>query len=386
MSPRGTASTLLGAQTANAFLSRYWQKRPLLVRGAVPGFEGLLAPRELMRLAGREDAQARVVLRAGRTWQVHEGPLSLAHFRRLPARGWTLLLHDVDHFLPSARDLLSRFSFVPYARLDDLMVSYAAPGGGVGPHYDSYDVFLLQGPGRRRWRIGHQRDLGLVEDAPLKILRRFRPEQEWVLQAGDLLYLPPGWAHDGVALEACMTYSVGFRAPAWRELTVQFLRFLEDSAKPDGLYQDPRLQAARYPARIGTDMLDQVARRLARIQWRTGDVLRFLGQYLTEPKAHVFFTPPRARLPLEAFAHRARTGGVVLDLKSDMLYRGNLFFLNGESVQVQGRARDALARLADTRELSAVDTTRRGLVALLHKWYAAGYVGLRENDARRRRR
>lgn len=386
MSPRGTTSPPLGAQTARTFLSRHWQKRPLLVRGALPDFRGLVIPRELMQLAGRDDAQARVVLRVGRKWQVHQGPFSSAYFRRLPARGWTLLVHDVDHFLSPARDLLSRFSFVPHARLDDLMISYAAPGGGVGPHYDSYDVFLLQGPGRRRWQIGHQRDLALVEDAPLKLLRRFRPERECVLEAGDMLYLPPGWAHDGVALTPCMTYSIGFRAPAWQELTVQFLRFLEDDAKPDGWYQDPGLKPARYPARIGTDMLDQVARRLDRIEWRVSDVLRFLGQYLTEPKAHVFFTPPRVRLPLERFARRVRTSGVVLDLKSDMLYRADLFFLNGETVRVKGRARDALARLADARELSAVDTTRRGLVALLHRWYGAGYVALREDSARNRRR
>ena len=376
------ARTFLGGQTARSFLSRHWQKRPLLVRRALSDSDGLITPRELMQLAQSRDAQTRVVMRTGRHWQVREGPFSRADFRRLPARGWTLLVHDVNHFLPRARELLSRFSFVPYARLDDLMVSYAVPGGGVGPHFDSYDVFLLQGSGYRRWRLSAQEDRRLIADAPLKLLRRFKADAEHELEAGDLLYLPPQWAHEGVALTECVTYSIGFRAPAWQELAVQFLRFLEDRVEADGLYQDPRLQPTRRPARIGDDMLDQVARRLHRIRWRERDVARFLGEYLTEPKVHVFFTPPGAPLPLEAFAQEARAHGVALDPRSQMLYRAEMFFVNGETVRIKGSARDALARLADERMLDAVDATRRGLLALLHEWYVAGYVRLRSRSAK----
>ena len=370
------AAQVLGACPARRFFVEHWQKTPLLIRAALPGFTGLLSPAQLLELACRDDAQSRLVIRTGRRWEAHQGPFERAFLRRLPARGWTLLVHEVDHFLPQARALLERFSFVPYARLDDLMVSYAPPGGGVGPHCDSYDVFLLQGAGRRRWRVSRQRDSALVEGAPLKLLRNFRPQQEWVLEPGDMLYLPPGWAHDGVALDPCMTYSVGFRAPVWRELAIHFLRFLEDQVEIEGLYRDPELRPRDNPARIGRAMVRKVAQRLASIRWSGPDVARFLGQYLTEPKAHVFFTRRRRGLSLAAFAERTRRSGVCLDLCSQMLYFGDLFFINGEAVQVKGRARESLSRLADTRRLNAVDITQRGLVALLHEWYGAGYVGL----------
>jgi 50S ribosomal protein L16 3-hydroxylase len=376
---------VLGGCPPRRFLMQHWQKTPLLVRAALPGFTGLLSPAQLLELACRDDAQSRLVIRTARRWEAHQGPFERGFLRRLPARGWTLLVHEVDHFLPEARALLERFSFVPYARLDDLMVSYAPPGGGVGPHCDSYDVFLLQGPGRRRWRVSHQRDTALVEGAPLELLRDFRPKQEWVLEPGDMLYLPPGWAHDGVALDPCMTYSVGFRAPAWRELAIHFLRFLEDQVEIQGLYRDPDLKPQGNPARIGQAMVRKVAQRLGGIRWSGSQVVRFLGQYLTEPKAHVWFTPQRRGLSLAAFAERTRRTGVCLDLRSQMLYFGDLFFINGETVEVKGRARQSLSRLADTRGLSAVDTTQRGLVALLHGWYGAGYLSLRAKPRSTRR-
>jgi 50S ribosomal protein L16 3-hydroxylase len=371
------AAGLLGGLPPRRFLAQHWQKKPLLVRAAMPGFSGVLTPAQLLRLACREDAQSRLVIRNARRWEVHQGPFQRGVLRSLPARGWSVLVHEVDHFVPEARALLERFSFVPYARLDDLMVSYAPPGGGVGPHCDSYDVFLLQGQGRRRWRISHQRDTAQVTGAPLKLLRDFRPQQEWVLEAGDMLYLPPGWAHDGVALDPCMTYSIGFRAPAWRELAIHFLRFLEDRVEFEGLYQDPGLKAQNNPARIARTLVRDVAQHLGNIRWSGSDVARFLGQYLTEPKAHVFFTPPRPPLTLAAFAQRARRSGVGLELPSQMLYFGDLFFVNGETVEVKGRARASIRRLADTRALAVVDVTQRGLVALLHQWYGAGYLSPR---------
>jgi len=377
---------LLGGFTPRRFLAQHWQKKPLLVRAALPGFSSVLTPARLLKLACREDARSRLVIRSARRWDAYEGPFQRSFLRALPARGWSMLVHEVDHFLPAARALLERFSFIPYARLDDLMVSYAPPGGGVGPHCDSYDVFLVQGRGRRRWRVSHQRDTALVAGAPLKLLRDFRPQQEWVLEPGDMLYLPPGWAHEGVALDPCMTYSIGFRAPAWQELAIHFLRFLEDRIELEGLYRDPGLRPQESPARIARSMVRQVAQHLDEIRWNTPDVARFLGQHLTEPAAHVFFTPPRQRLPLAAFAERARRSGVSLELRTQMLYFGDLFFINGETVNAKGRARASLTCLADTRGLAAVDTTQRGLVALLHQWYGAGYLGPRAQTRAPRRR
>jgi 50S ribosomal protein L16 3-hydroxylase len=379
------ATTLLGGCTPRRFLAQHWQKRPLLIRAAIPGFAGVLSAAELAELACRDDAQSRLVIRRGREWESQQGPFEQRVLRRLPARGWSLLVNDVNHFVPAARTLLDRFNFIPHARLDDLMVSFAPIGGGVGPHVDSYDVFLLQGPGRRRWQISHQRDLTLVAGAPLKLLRHFRAEQEFTLAPGDMLYLPPGWAHEGVALDPCMTYSVGFRAPAWHELGIHFLRFLEDRIEPSGQYADPDLGFQDSPGRIGRRMVDKVAEHLESIRWRAPDVARFLGQYLTEPKAHVFFSPAHNRLRPAAFAARVRDRGVALDLHSQMLYFGDQFFINGTAVQVKGRARATLSRLADARWLPYVDTTQRGLIALLHEWYVAGYLDLRADASAKRR-
>ncbi len=368
--------SLLGQLTPRRFLATHWQKQPLLIRGAWPGFSGLLTLPKLFAAACREDVRSRLVMRQHRQWHVEHGPFTQAFLRRLPARGWSLLVHDVNHFLPQGRALIDRFGFLGFARVDDLMVSYAPPGGGVGAHFDSYDVFLLQGPGRRRWQISHQSDLTLKEDAPLKLLRKFRKQHEWTLDSGDMLYLPPGWAHNGVAIDACMTYSIGFRAPAWQDLAVEFLRHLEDEICCDGMYEDPHLVPTRQPGRLAPEMIREAANRLERLRWRPSAVPRFLGRHLTEPKTHVVFAPPQPVLSRNAFARAAQRHGVRLDLKTQMLYTGALFFINGESAQVTGRARDTLQELADRRSLERFDASQRGLATLLHEWYRAGYLQL----------
>jgi 50S ribosomal protein L16 3-hydroxylase len=374
MQRRGTARMLAGLGPRR-FLQRHWQKRPLLVRQALPEFAEMLQPRDLMRLACRDDAQSRVVVRRGRRWEVHHGPFTPAFFKRVRGQPWTLLVQDANHFEPRAAQLLQRFDFVPHARLDDLMISYAPRGGGVGPHLDSYDVFLLQGSGRRRWRIGAQSDRTLVEDAPLKLLARFRPDQEYVLEPGDMLYLPPGYAHDGVALDDCMTYSIGFRAPAWQELAVQFLVHLQDHVKLDGMYADPGLAPTRSPGRLPREMVRDTAARLTRVRWDAAQVERFLGCTLTEPKAHVYFTRPQAPLSRAVFQSRARRAGVELDLKTRMLYARQLVFVNGECLPAGGCARE-LRRLADQRALRLTQADGLELTDLLYQWYRAGHLHL----------
>src|SRR5215471_1176355 len=204
--PVNATRALLGGLTPAAFLRRHWQKRPLLSRNAIAGFQGILSTSDLFELAGRDDVESRIVLRDRTRWSVEQGPFRRMHFRALPRRGWTLLVHGVNLHVQAADELMRRFAFISYARLDDLMVSYALPGGGVGPHFDSYDVFLLQGAGRRRWRIGDQRNLELRPGLPIKILARFAPADASTLSSGDMLYLPPGYAHEGVAIDECSTY------------------------------------------------------------------------------------------------------------------------------------------------------------------------------------
>ncbi|MGH8821855.1 MAG: cupin domain-containing protein, partial [Rhodoferax sp.] len=223
-------STLLGALSPQQFMRRHWQKKPLMVRQAIPGFAALLDSAALFALAGNDDVESRLVVHGAKGWQMRSGPFARRALPSLKQPGWTLLVQGVDLQVDAAHELLQQFRFVPEARLDDLMVSYASDGGGVGPHFDSYDVFLLQAQGRRRWRIGRQQDLGLQEGVPLKILAHFVPEQEFVLEPGDMLYLPPRYAHDGVAVGECMTYSIGFRAPNRAELARELLQRLAEEA------------------------------------------------------------------------------------------------------------------------------------------------------------
>jgi 50S ribosomal protein L16 3-hydroxylase len=333
----------------------------------------------LFALAARDDVESRLVLRDRARCTLEHGPFGARMLRGLPARNWTLLVQGVNLVDRAADALLRRFSFIPYARLDDVMVSYAAPGGGVGPHFDSYDVFLLQGFGRRRWRYGTQRDLSLRPRLPVKILRRFTPQHDTVLEPGDMLYLPPSHAHDGIAIDACTTYSIGFRAPAHQELVEGFLDRLRDTIAVEGRYADRNLRPATRPARLDPAMVSALAAPLARIRWTRGDARRFMGCLLTDPKPHVVFTPP-APMTLRDFAARARRSGVRLDLRTQLLYDGRDVYVNGSDVHPPLGVRAALARLADARALAgpALRRAPNALVPLLHEWHGHGYLELDE--------
>jgi 50S ribosomal protein L16 3-hydroxylase len=367
-------SAPLGDLTAAQFLRRHWQKKPQLVRGALPECAGLLGRDDLFRLAARDDLESRLVSRRGDRWQVRHGPFTARDLARLPRAGWTLLVQGVDRALAGVQALSHRFDFIPYARLDDVMVSYAPSGGGVGPHFDSYDVFLVQGEGRRRWQVSAQTDLALVEGAPLRLLRRFRPAREWLLETGDLLYLPPRYAHDGIAVGPCITYSVGFRAPRAQELGGRFLEFLQDRIRLDGVYGDPGLKPQRRPARLPDAMLRETRRTLGRIRWSDGDTATFLGSYLSEPKDAVVFDRPRRPIAERAFGAQLARRGARLALQTRMLFRDNVLFINGEAHRAGPRAARLLARLADRRLLAPQARVDREAAGLLYQWYRAGYV------------
>jgi 50S ribosomal protein L16 3-hydroxylase len=369
--------TLLGGISTREFLARHWQRRPLLVRGAWPGLRDPVTVSDLFRLSRRDDCESRLVVRDRGRWRLEHGPFGPARLRSMPARGWTLLVQGVNELVPAADRLLRAFRFLPYARLDDVMASYAADGGGVGPHFDSYDVFLLQGRGRRRWRVSRQRDLALDPRAPLRILSDFRPAHEWELEPGDMLYLPPGVAHEGTALGPCITYSIGFRSPTGRELGAAFLAFLEDRIElGDRRYSDACIRASRRPARIGAPLVDHCAAVLERVRWRRADVAEFLGRYLSEPKPQVRFAPPASPRARPAFERAARRDGVRLAPATRMLFRGRRIYVNGESVAVSGRTRALLRELADARRLPERTSFTRAASELLYTWYRAGYLEL----------
>jgi 50S ribosomal protein L16 3-hydroxylase len=371
---------LLGGITPCQFLSEYWQKKPLLIRGAIPNFTGLLSADELAGLACEEQAQSRLVINRQGKWQAEHGPFNEARFVKLPKKDWTLLVQGVNHHLPEAAALLQQFNFIPHARLDDLMVSYAPDGGGVGPHFDSYDVFLLQGQGKRLWRISEQADLTLVEGVPLRILKNFKAEQEYLLTPGDMLYLPPQIVHWGVAVGECMTYSVGFRALSAQELATQFLAYLEESLSPQGLYADSDLKLQKHPAKISKQMVVRVANMLNKIKWSRADVANFLGSYLSEPKDSILFDVPR-KMSLNTFCKRLKTNGIALDLKSQALFHDAHFFINGEQIEMPAEYADTLKLLADQRALAASKFRDKNfadseLAHMLHQWYQDGYLRL----------
>jgi len=334
----------------------------------------MLTPRDIIALACRDDVESRLVACAGRQWTVREGPFRRSELARLPTGGWSLLVQGVDSHVPAARALMRRFAFVPYARQDDLMVSLAPPGGGVGPHFDSYDVFLLQGRGRRRWRVSTQSDLDLVEGAPLRILRRFMPEEEYAVASGDLLYLPPHVAHDGIAIDECMTYSVGFRAPSHQELATRYAEWLQDQLQVEGRYADPDLAPQRHPATIPRAMVRATRDLLASVTRRPHDTARFLGCFLTEPKPNVWFSPPGRPMPRSLFARRVAARGVALDLKSRLLVYGRCAFINGEAYTCDAYARPMLLELADEGMLAPGLRLPASAIEHLHRWYRAGFV------------
>ena len=363
-----------GGLDAAAFMRKHWQQAPLLVRGAFPRFDDPLSASEVLALAAAPEAISRLVRRRGATWSLEHGPFPASRFKQLPRRDWTVLVQDTNHFSRRADALLARFDFIPHARIDDVMVSYAMPGGSVGPHVDSYDVFLLQGRGRRRWQISTQKDHAFVPGLELKILERFVPEQEWILESGDMLYLPPGVAHHGVAESECLTWSIGLRAPTDAELVTAFLDFLRDRLEPAGRYGDPGEPPVANAGEIPARLLEHGGGALRSIRWTPDDVREFVGRFLSEPRANVFFEPPRRALARERFVRRAARDGLVLDPRSRLLFSGTIFFLNGEAAAVPAPARPALRRLADERRLEAGFEAPAELWDVVYGWYRQGFV------------
>lgn len=356
------------------FLKAHWQRAPLFVPNSLSNLQDLLTPDELMGLATNPRCRSRLITRRGNAWGVRHGPFEPASLRRLPKRGWALLVQDVNLVSRPAHDLMMRFNFIPYARMDDLMVSLAPEGGGVGPHFDSYDVFLLQGCGSRRWEVSAQTDLTLQEDLPLRLLRSFSPELAYDCHPGDLLYLPPGVAHNGVALETCMTYSIGFRSPSFDELVSGFLAYVEDNHEAHGLYSDPSPSPTTSPSMIPGAMLRAVHSEISRLALSPANIRRFLGSYLSEPQPHVLFHPPSRGLSGANFRERLRRGGATLDLASRLLWSGADIFINGELVRLPPPCKPYLVTLADTRRLGPGLDLPEEMIETLHEWHRAGYL------------
>ncbi|MEZ5646542.1 MAG: cupin domain-containing protein [Burkholderiaceae bacterium] len=367
-SPVDQPTPLFGGLSPEQFMRRHWQKKPLLVRQAMPGFVPPLARSGLFALAAEPGVESRLIVQGERGWKLKHGPFARRALPPLDQPGWTLLVQGVDLHRDAAHDLLSRFRFVPDARLDDLMMSWASDRGGVGPHFDSYDVFLLQATGRRRWRIGRQKDLSLEPDVPLKILSRFEPEEEHVLEPGDMLYLPPRWAHDGIAEGGdCMTCSIGFRVPQRAGLAAELVQRMGEAFEDETLYRDPKQAATAHPGAMPSDLQAFAADAIARLLADRRSLACALGEVMTEPKPAVWFDE----------AQDAWQGGaVMLDRRTRMMYDPRHVFINGESFRAAGADARLMRALADQRRLprSAMRGASAGARGLVAEWFEAGWL------------
>jgi 50S ribosomal protein L16 3-hydroxylase len=390
-------SALLGGLSPQQFMKRHWQKKPLLIRAAMPGALQGLEPSALFNLAAQPGVESRLVLgpagSPGGGWALRHGPFSRRSLPPQSQPGWSLLVQGLDLHWPQAHDLMRAFRFIPEARLDDVMVSYASDQGGVGPHFDSYDVFLLQVRGRRRWRLSRMQQAQLQEGVPLKILKHFEAEESHDLEPGDMLYLPPRWAHDGVALGPhCMTASVGFRAASRGETATQVVQrlldaFLDDwedqQALPgegrrwmDRLYKDPEQPASAHPAHIPDALRGFARQAVERLLNDPAALDRALGEWLSEPKPQAAPEPEEPSLPPQAEPQAVLRQGLRLARRSRMLYDTHHVFINGESFSASGRDATLMRVLADSGQLSPAQCARLSpqALGLLGEWWEMGWI------------
>ena len=385
---------LLGGLDPARFLARHWQKKPLLVRQALPGFTTPLSPDELAGLACEGEVESRIVLeRDGpQPWTLETGPFDEGRFAQLPETHWTLLVQECNKYLPELAALLERFDFIPNWRIDDVMVSYAPEHGSVGPHMDQYDVFLIQGLGRRRWQISTDpvADDNVIPGLDLRIMRDFRPTDEWVLEPGDMLYLPPGVGHFGVALEDCMTFSVGFRTPTVAELLTGYLDEIASGLSDTQRYHDPDLQPPSHRGEIAPQARERVRQIMREALSDDAAIDHWFGRYITESKSG---------LPAPAPEHPLGTGEFLAALRASRGLRrsdyarfafidgggdGIELFVDGQAWPLPRTLLAPASLLCDQREIptpafgAALDDGQ--FAQMLTELYNSGYVELDEED------
>ena len=377
------------------FMSDYWQQRPLFIPQGLAGIAPPLSADELAGLACEPEVEARLILERGgrRPWEVRHGPFDEGAFQDLPETHWTLLVQDVDKHLPRSAAFLDPFRFVPDWRFDDLMVSYAADQGSVGPHIDEYDVFLVQVQGTRRWRI-HTRPVAddeFIPDLDLRLLPRFEAEQEWLARPGDVLYLPPRVAHWGIAEGECMTCSVGFRAPALRELAHDWAETLVEETIPASHYRDPARNQTAIGAEIPEAVVGQFQQLLAPLQHPRPDLLRrWLGCFLTEPKVNLQPEPPVDHLDGAGLRERLLQGHCLVHHPYARFAfirgydRDDWLCANGEALPCPQGHQNFLRRITGRRELCREDLrpwlSEPRLLDLLAHLYNLGALAWAEED------
>lgn len=381
---------LLGGISPNQFMKTYWHKKPLMIRGAIPAFhlakqsntslESPIPPEALFKIASEADLESRLI--EAKPWRFSEGPFKKKDIPQITKPDWTLLLQGMEAKHPAAAAVLSWFRFIPDARLDDLMVSIAGLGGGVGPHFDSYDVFLIQMSGRRRWAISQQKDLSLTPSLPLKILQRFKAEQVWELEPGDMLYLPPHVAHDGIALDSgCQTWSVGFRSQSYKELLQEGLWRLAESLEeiPDlnARFADPKQTATHSAEQLPQEMIAQLAKQLTRLKLdQISTFLPGVAAYLSEPKSQAIFDGPEKMQTSEEFWRLLLKNQLMPHPQTRLLALGKTIYCNGEDMTTgqTSPTKKAWQTLASKKYLKNVNIGKIDDQNSLYLSYQAGWL------------
>ena len=371
---------ILGKTSVDDFLKNYWQKKPLLIKNAIPNFVSPITESDLFIIAQNEEAVSRLIEHKQGIWQVKYGPFKKSDLPKKTNIPWTILVQNINHYFPFAESFLNLFKFIPYARLDDLMISYATKKGSVGPHFDSYDVFLFQAQGAREWKISDQKKFTLDKQSSIKIITNFKSKNSWVLKPGDMLYLPPNIGHWGISQsDDCVTYSIGFRAPGTFEIQSKFLDFIQDHliTNENEIYKDPNLTPQKNPAEISSNMTKAMRNIVDRLRWDKSSINHFIGQLLSEPIENSIFET-RKPLSLKAFEKSIVHKTLRLNSKTRMLFIKNNFYINGEFIKIDKKYTSFLKQLANDREISLESTlNKRDLNALgiaLLPLYVAGFI------------
>jgi len=371
---------ILGKISNDVFLKKYWQKKSLLIRDAIKNFKSPITEKDLFRIAQNENAISRLIEFKRGIWQVKYGPFKKLDLPKKINTPWTILVQNMNHHLPFAESFLNLFKFIPYARLDDLMVSFATKKGSVGPHFDSYDVFLFQAKGEREWKISEQKKFSLDKKSAIKIITNFKVKNTWVLKPGDLLYLPPNVGHWGVSQsDDCLTYSIGFRASGTFEIQSKFLDFIQDNliTNKNDLYRDPNLNLQKNPAEINSNMIKKIQRIVNQLRWNTNSINNFIGQLLTEPIEGAVFETSKS-MTAEVFIKDLIKKPLKLNPKTRMLFIKNNFFINGELIEADKKSIMYLKQLANDREISIKSTLNKkdlnALGIVLLPLYLSGFI------------
>jgi len=371
---------ILGKISNDVFLKKYWQKKPLLIRDAIKNFKSPITEKDLFRIAQNEKAISRLIEFKRGIWQVKYGPFKKLDLPKKINTPWTILVQNMNHHLPFAESFLNLFKFIPYARLDDLMVSFATKKGSVGPHFDSYDVFLFQAKGEREWKISEQKKFSLDKKSAIKIITNFKVKNTWILKPGDLLYLPPNVGHWGVSQsDDCLTYSIGFRASGTFEIQSKFLDFIQDNliTNKNDLYRDPNLNLQKNPAEINSNMIKKIQRIVNQLRWNTNSINNFIGQLLTEPIEGAVFETSKS-MTAEVFIKDLIKKPLKLNPKTRMLFIKNNFFINGELIEADKKSIMYLKQLANDREISIKSTLNKkdlnALGIVLLPLYLSGFI------------